>query len=233
MDPSPLDNPVWACLSGAHRQFAEGDGLALRYRRGFSPIAALAEPTEAAYAALARLAAPDEYLHLGLIEVNPVPPGWKVEVEQPVLQMVGTAPVARRPSEFTPVVLGDADVPAMLALTSLTHPGPFGPLTHQLGTYIGVKVDGRLVAIAGERFALPGHREISAVCTHPDWQGRGLARLLMTRLIDAMLRDGITPFLHVLEANTAAVGLYERMGFRKRFIFTLRVLRYDPAAGSR
>ncbi len=229
MDPSPLDHVVWACLSGPHREFAEGTGLALRYGRGYSPIAALAEPSAAAYAALVALTQPGEQISLPFTENHPTPPPWVIELEKPVLQMVCPVPVAERPSDFRPVVLSDVDVPAMLALTELTHPGPFGPFTNRLGTYLGVKIGGRLVAMAGERFAVPGFREISAVCTHPDWQGRGLARLLMGRLAAAMFREGRTPFLHVLEENRTAIGLYERMGFRPRRVITLRVLRLGAA----
>jgi ribosomal protein S18 acetylase RimI-like enzyme len=225
MDRSPLDHSVWTCLSGPHRAFAEGGDLALRYRRGFSPIAALAEPTVAACRALAAVTDPGEQLSLGQTEPLPLSPEWALEVEAPVLQMVATAPVDERPVEVAPVVLGEADVPAMVALTALTHPGPFGPLTHRLGTYLGIKVDGKLVAMAGLRFLLPAHREISAVCTHPDWQGRGFARLLMTRLMTAIRHDGLTPILHVLESNTTAVGLYERLGFQRRRTVTLLVLR--------
>jgi predicted GNAT family acetyltransferase len=145
--------------------------------------------------------------------------------------MVCAGPIEERADGYEPVVLGDADVPAMLALTELTHPGPFGPLTHRLGTYIGIKIEGRLVAMAGERFVLPGYREISAVCTHPDWQGRGFARRLMARLAAAIYDSGLTPFLHVLAANHPAIALYERLGFRHRRTFTLQVLRRAAAPG--
>lgn len=228
MDSSPLDDPIWNCLNGSHRAFAEGDGLARRYRRGFPPLGAIAKPTEAAYEALAALVAPDEPLGIGSPEIMPRPPGWIVEEEATVQQMVCAGPVAGRPAPAKPVVLGDTDIPAMLALTELTHPGPFGPLTHRLGRYLGIKVDGRLVAMAGERFALPGFREISAVCTHPDWQGRGFARLLMTHLVADIYGAGLVPFLHVLTSNTAAT-LYERLGFRQRRTFLIQMLRRAPA----
>ncbi len=225
MDPSPLDDPVWNCLAGAHRPHADGDGLARRYRRGFAPIGAIAEPTPAAYAALAALVDPDEALGIGGPELLAQPPGWIVEEEGTVQQMVCAGLIAGRPGPVTPVALGDADVPAMLALTGLTQPGPFGPFSLRLGLYLGIKIDGRLVAMAGERFALPGFREISAVCTHPDWQGRGFARLLMTRLAADIYGAGLVPFLHVLTTNTSAAGLYERMGFRRRRTFALQMLR--------
>ena len=120
MDQSRLDNVVWACLSGPHREFAEGGALALRYRRGYSPIAALAEPSAAAYAELAALSQRDEQIFLPFAGDRPPSP-WIVEVEEPVLQMIATAPIVERPAEFAPVRLGDADVPAMMALT----PGSF------------------------------------------------------------------------------------------------------------
>jgi predicted GNAT family acetyltransferase len=225
MTSSPLDNPVWACLSGAHRAYADGNDLARRYRRGYSPIAAVAEETESAYQELAALAGPDEVLATGVTDRHPLPPEW-VEIEQgTILQMVADRRLAERPAAVRPVVLSESDAPAMLALAGLTQPGPFGPLTHQLGSYLGIKVDSRLVAMAGQRFRLPDHQEISAVCTHPDWRGRGFARLLVTRLAASIHDAGLTPFLHVLASNTPAISLYERLGFRARRTFVMRMLR--------
>ena len=225
MASAPLDNPVWACLNGEHRRFSDGDGLARRYRRGFSPIAALAGPGTGPLEALAQLTEAGETLATGFVSPGPIPSGWEVEAEASVLQMVSTAPIAARPADVEPVALGEGDAAAMMELTELTHPGPYGPRTHQLGAYLGIKAAGRLVAMAGERMVLPGFREISAVCTHPDWQGRGCARLLITRLADGIRREGRIPFLHVLASNAAAIGLYERLGFRTRLASAMRVLR--------
>jgi predicted GNAT family acetyltransferase len=112
--------------------------------------------------------------------------------------------------------LSEANIPEMLALTSLTHPGPFRPHTYTLGTYLGIHVNGRLIAMAGQRMHLPGHREISAVCTHPEFTGRGLARMLVSRLVDAVFDEGLTPFLHVEESNVRAQAVYTSLGFAER-----------------
>ncbi len=112
-----------------------------------------------------------------------------------------------------PVVLTLADAAEMSELAELTHPGPFGPELVRLGVYVGVRDQGRLVAMAGQRRRLPGFVEISGVCTHPDWQGRGLARALMNRVAHEIQRHGDTPWLNVLEENTRAVALYTRMGY--------------------
>jgi len=112
----------------------------------------------------------------------------------------------------------------MLDLVAITQPGPFGPRTGELGEYFGVIDAGRLVAMAGERMHAGALREISGVCTHPDFQGRGLARRLIERLIRLEVRRNQTPFLHVMRDNIHARGLYERMGFRHHREVALRVI---------
>jgi predicted GNAT family acetyltransferase len=114
------------------------------------------------------------------------------------------------------VTLGGRDVDDMLALVELTHPGPFRRRTVELGNFVGVRRDGRLLAMAGERMWIGDYREVSAVCTHPDAQGRGLARTLMAHVINRMLAAGQTPFLHVLSTNERAIATYEGLGFVRR-----------------
>ena len=113
----------------------------------------------------------------------------------------------------------------MLELTTLTKPGPFGPRTHELGTYIGIRDGARLAAMAGERLKVPGFTEVSAVCTHPDFLGRGYAGILMSKVMQGVRERGETPFLHVREDNTRAIGLYERLGFTTRHKGHFAVLR--------
>jgi predicted GNAT family acetyltransferase len=121
-------------------------------------------------------------------------------------------------------VLSEADIPEMLALTALTHPGPFRSHTYTLGTYLGIRVDSRLAAMAGQRMHLPGYREISAVCTHPDFQGRGYARTVVSRLVAETFERGLVPFLHVEEANERAQALYNALGFVERARLPLLVI---------
>jgi predicted GNAT family acetyltransferase len=125
-------------------------------------------------------------------------------------------------------VLSEADVPDMLALTALTHPGPFRSQTYTLGTYLGIRVDGRLAAMGGQRMHVPGYREISAVCTHPDFQGRGYARRLVSRLVAETFDRGLVPFLHVEEANQRAQTVYRGLGFVERARLPLLVIERLP-----
>ena len=118
-------------------------------------------------------------------------------------------------------VLSAADVDDMLALVELTHPGPFRERTIELGNFVGIRQHGRLLAMAGERMWIGDHREVSAVCTHPEAQGRGYARALMGRVINRMLRAGQTPFLHVESANERAIAMYQGIGFIQRAEFPL------------
>ena len=224
MNETLLNNPVWHSLGGAHAQLGRSNALARRYRQEVTPIGAVAEPTDAAYAALAQLTELGDVLYLGTSENPPLPACWVLEVEKPMLQMHLTKP-AQTPAPVEFRELGPADSARMVALAELTHPGPFGPEAWRMGRYIGVFEQDKLVAMAGQRFTLPGLREISAVCTHPDWQGRGLARALMNHLAAQIQRDQNMPFLHVVEENQRASGLYERMGFVTARRLWVRVIR--------
>ncbi|MFB6478836.1 GNAT family N-acetyltransferase [Streptomyces virginiae] len=210
-----LDNPVWAALTGPHREFAEfaPAGLAARYTLDTSPFAALADPRDLrAWADLAALVGPGEEVWVtGLLTP---PPGWETVVSVPGVQLDGRA--VRVGAEPEAIRLGPADVKDMLELVGLTRPGPFLDRTVELGTYLGVRHEGRLVAMAGERMRPTGWSEISAVCTHPDHRGRGLAGRLVRAVAAEVRERGDRPFLHAAEANTGAVRLYEAMGFTLR-----------------
>lgn len=211
---SPLDNPVWGSLNGAHRAFAEYSGSgAARYRLDTNVFAALSDPEDpAAWADLAALVGPGQEVWLtGLLTP---PAGWGTVAVVPGVQLDGRAVRVEHAPDA--VRLGPADVEEMTALVKLTEPGPFLPGTVGLGTYLGIRHEGRLVAMAGERMRPPGWTEISAVCTHPDFRGRGLAARLV-RSVAAGIRDrGELPFLHAAAGNTGAVRLYGSMGFTLR-----------------
>lgn len=215
MSPEVLDNPVWSALTGPHRGFAElgPAGLAARYTGDASPFAALCDPADpAAWADLAALAGPGEGVWVtGLLTP---PPGWETELAIPGVQLDGRAVRAVTAPEAVP--LGPADVPEMLELVDLTRPGPFLDRTVELGTYLGIRHEGRLVAMAGERMRPAGWSEISAVCTHPEHRGRGLAGRLIRAVAAAVRERGDSPFLHAAAENTGALRLYASMGFELR-----------------
>jgi predicted GNAT family acetyltransferase len=131
------------------------------------------------------------------------------------------------------VRLGPEHAPQAVELATLTHPGPFGPRTIELGEYFGYFEGDTLIAMAGERMQAGSLREISGVCTHPNFQGRGLAKRLMITLIQRQMQRGETPFLHVMRANTSARRLYERMGFRNHREVVVRVVSLDAQSAPR
>ncbi len=210
----PLDRPVWTALSGRQAGFAAGDARALRYRPEINILAAAADDSSEALAALAALVPPGGRIATVEGAETPVPPGLTVVKQAMLAQMVLERPVLAEPLDF--LDLGDADAPEMVALATLTEPGPFVESTHRLGEFIGIRMDGQLVAMSGERMRAPGLTEVSAVCTHPDWRGRGLAGKLMRVVMARIVARGETPFLHSYASNAGAIALYEKLGFRVR-----------------
>ena len=232
----PLDNIFWAALSGPHAHLASGAGDARRYARGFSPILGFADPRQPDFAALAPFCEPGEQFYCEGW-TGPAPADWRIEFEATMMRMVWDAPAPEDDPAADAIALGAAHADQALALATLTRPGPFGPRTIELGDYFGYFHDsdgdhdgkGELVAMAGERTAAPGLREISGVCTRPGWEGRGLARRLMLKLVRRQLARGETPFLHVMSANARAREFYLRMGFRDWCETPVRVVSYRPA----
>jgi ribosomal protein S18 acetylase RimI-like enzyme len=212
----PLDNPVWHALCGPHRGFATRHGLAAHYPREVAAFSAIVEVSPQAYADLARGLPPDSEARLVRARTEPVPDGWSVVNDVLLLQMEAHD-CDGLPADGPPVVtLGPRDRAAVLALVELTQPGPFGPRTLEMGHYIGVFERGQLLAMAGERMRLDAFVELSAICTHPQARGRGLAEQLTRRLMHAALQRGQQPFLHVLPHNLGAISLYRRLGFATR-----------------
>jgi ribosomal protein S18 acetylase RimI-like enzyme len=217
-----LDNPIWFALTTEHRFLARSHGLARRYPQDVSPLAALRSPTNDAFADLQRLVSPSE--HVAFFTAGPVdvPGDWHVDRSRWIEQMICDVPLASPP--VAPLPLGPTDVPEMLELTAATEPGPFLPQTIQMGNYFGIRAsNGRLVAMAGERLQSTEFVEISAVCTHPEFRGRGYARDLTTFLAAQILAAGKIPFLHVKSENGAKV-VYEKIGFRLRAAIYLTVI---------
>jgi ribosomal protein S18 acetylase RimI-like enzyme len=208
-----LDNIIWHALSGAQAIYAAGTGSVRRYARGFSPIAGFAEPEHPDFAALAPYCETGEQLYCSGWS-GPCPTGWQVDAETTLIKMVWEEPMPAVDEAPHAVRLGPEHAQQALDLAALTRPGPFGLRTIELGEYFGCFEGDRLIAMAGERMLAGPLREISGVCTHPDHQGKGLARQLMTQLIRREMQRGELPFLHVMGPNMGARRLYERMGFR-------------------
>ncbi|MET7453430.1 GNAT family N-acetyltransferase [Streptomyces sp. NPDC005574] len=209
-----LDNPALASLTGPHAHFAERRGRVLRYPLDVSPWLALPDdPGPDDWADLAALTGPGGEVPLAGFR-GQVPDGWEITFRLEGVQLVDDGLTAAPDAEA--VVLGPADVPEMLDLVALTRPGPFLPRTVELGTYLGIRRAGRLVAMAGERLHPPGWTEISAVCTDPAFRGEGLASRLVLAVAHGIRERGETPFLHTGAGNTNAVRLYESLGFRLR-----------------
>jgi ribosomal protein S18 acetylase RimI-like enzyme len=222
-----LDNVIWQALTTRHARFAECSGRARRFVREVSPLTAFEEENEEGYAALAGLVGVDGTAALFLDREYEARSGWELVAGAPMLQMVcanGGGQPARSDSPEI-VQLGVQDSPEMVELATLTKPGPFNSRTHELGTYVGIRWEGKLVAMAGERLKVPGYTEVSAVCTHPDQTGKGYARVLMTEIMRGIRDRGEIPFLHVRRANTRAIGVYEQLGFRTRAMPHFAVLR--------
>ncbi|MDT9001359.1 GNAT family N-acetyltransferase [Paucibacter sp. APW11] len=218
-----LDRPVWASL--LHRpDLSEGGGLARRYRRDVNLFASARDDSKASQRALAALVGDGESLYVLQVPEIQVPDGLTALRVAQGVQMIAARAVAAPDDAGDFVELGDADAPEMLALARLTEPGPFLARTHHMGRFVGIRVAGRLAAMAGERMGFPGYAEVSGVCTHPEHRGRGLARQLSARIAHDIQRRGEQAFLHAWASNQAAIALYQSLGFEHRAAVQVAVL---------
>ncbi len=218
-----LDRPVWAALATRHAALSLGDGRARRYAPDVNLFASARDDSAEAHAAVRNLVNPGEKVFVLQVPMIVVPDGFGVLKAATGVQMVATAPVSPDVSaEIVP--LTDTDAPEMLPLATLTEPGPFLSRTHVMGRFLGVRIGGRLAAMAGERFSFPGFTEVSGVCTHPDFRGKGLARRLSATVTARIQARGEQPFLHAWMSNEPAIRLYESLGFEIRAAVDVKVL---------
>lgn len=219
-----LDRPAWNGLHTAHAAFAEGNSLAVQYPPTIVPFAAVADNSAESLGALTALAKPDQVM--ALVEAGEVviPRGFAIVNEGILVQMTAEQP-------YEPIAdprieaLTDADAEEMLALALLTKPGPFTLGAQKLGKFWGVRTDGKIVAMAGQRLRVPGYTELSGLCTHPDYQGRGLGALLFRFVAGEIAANGEIAFLHAFSTNTVAISLYKKLGFGIREEMKLRVIK--------
>lgn len=214
MPSHPLDNPAYAALSGPHAHFAERKGNVSRYPVDVCPFIGLPDgPSERDWVDLAALSGPGTTVALAGVDAGP-PTDWQLTWHLPGVQMIDHCVAAAPDAEA--VRLTAADVPEMLALVEQTRPGPFLTRTIEMGSYLGIRREGRLVAMAGERLHPPGWTEISAICTAADFRGNGLGTRLTRAVAHHIRQRGETPFLHAAGTNTNAIRLYQSLGFRLR-----------------
>ena len=218
-----LDNIMWNCLTGPHAKYAAGAGQVRRYAQGFSPILGFAHPHNPDFTELEKVCSPGEsfYCH---IWSTAAPAGWQVDKETTMFKMVWQAAMPEGDAAPDAVPLRPEHASQAVALAQLTNPGPFGIRTPELGEYFGYFDGDRLIAMAGERMCAGELHEVSGICTHPDFQGRGLARKLTLKLVRRQMQRGKTPFLHVMHSNSSARALYEKMGFRNYLETVVRVI---------
>jgi predicted GNAT family acetyltransferase len=219
-----LDNPIWHSLLTEHASFAEGDDLARRYPAEVSPLAGIKEQSRQAYDALGELLAPQEPVVLFLEETPRPPEGWKILRNFLMDQMVCTTPPRVIAQDSHIEELGVDDVPEMIALAELTEPGPFRKRTIEFGGYAGIRSAGRLAAMTGQRTHPAGFTEVSAVGTHPDFRGRGYAKVLVSAVARSIDARNETPFLGVRQDNASAIRVYQSLGFVTRRALYVSVL---------
>jgi ribosomal protein S18 acetylase RimI-like enzyme len=222
-----LDNVIWQALTTRQACFAEASGSARKFPSEVGPLSAFGGGDADGFESLAALLGDQDLGVLFLEHPYEAREGWKWIAGAALVQMVGENAEAATHSngKHEPLELGLGDLPEMIELTHLTKPGPFGRRTHELGTYLGIRHGKKLVAMAGERLKVPGFTEVSAVCTHPDYLGRGYASTLMLEVMRRIRARDETPFLHVRGDNERAIALYERLGFRTRWTGHFAVLK--------
>lgn len=218
-----LENIIWNTLAGPHVRFTVGTAQARRYATGLSPIAGFPAAGNPDFSALAPYCLPGEQIYCDGWS-GPVPAGWQLNAESTMIKMTWDAPLPIEDPAIDAVRLRAEHADRALELAQRMQPGPFGLRTLELGDYFGCFSGTRLVAMAGERFHAGSFREISGVCTDAEFQGRGLARRLMLKLVRRQLLRGEQPFLHVMSANDRARALYQRMGFRDVLETVVRVV---------
>lgn len=218
-----LDRPVWNALHRSHAALAEGGPLARRYPPGIIPFGAARDDSPESLAALAALLGPGETMVVAETTPLSIPPGLRVETTFTIVQMILTGPLPAL-ADTRIVRLDEADADEMFALGTLCRPGPFTRRAQALGDFHGIRIGGRIAAMAGTRMRTEGYAELSGVSTHPDFRGQGLARLLSVHVARRFLADGDTPFLHAFTTNAAAIGLYESIGFETRTTLDVTVV---------
>lgn len=223
-----LDNIVWHTLSGPHLPFAMGNAGVRRYVEGFPAFVGFADRTNPDFIGLATLVNPGEQVYYDGLATISLPQAWSVEAECSIQKMLWNASMPPPDESLHTRHPGPSDATAAMQLVDLTRPGPFSPRSLELGEYIGVYNGPHLFAMAGARHCAGGYREISGVCTHPDFQGQGWARRLVLALIRRNMQAQQKIFLRVLLEHEQLHRLYLGMGFDDYAVSLARTIKYAP-----
>ncbi len=225
-----LDRPVWNSLDTVHKRFSVGLDCARRFESDINPLAAARDESDESLAQLAAILPVTGSIVVAQLAPIVCPTGARATFEAQGVQMTFDGTIPEVAGSHPVVRLTEADSPEMLELANLTRPGPFAARTYLLGEFWGVKQDGKLIAMAGERMKQPGYTELSGVCTRPDHQGKGLGRQLCYAVLRRIFGRNEIPYLHVFASNSRAIHLYEAMGFRERIrINVMQLERADIA----
>ncbi len=214
-----LDNMIWNAITTGNNDIAYVEGDIGRYRRDIAPFAGMREFTDKNLQRLYEFIPAGEKVAISSLNKMEHNTGkWKLLQPMDITQMICEFPVYSFKTENSGLItpLTDEHIPQMLELTALTKPGPFLQRTIEFGNYFGIFINGRLAAMAGQRMHPLPYMEVSAVCTHPDFRGKGYAKALMLHVMKIILDNSFIPFLHVLTSNTSAFKLYESIGYRTR-----------------
>jgi len=220
-----LDNPVWEALTKEDKRFNIGTPALAYFPEDVSPFVGMEHWDEEDLDRMESLLPAERGFSVMIAGEVMIPPTFDILFTTPLYQMTCTHLKPIDHAGATIQHLGEADVPAMLALTAMTKPGPFLQHTIDFGNYVGIYEHGELLAMAGERLHLRGYTEVSAVCTHPDHLGKGYAAQLMTNACERIMKQGNIPFLHVKTNNLRAIRKYEQLGFTKRADFYFAVVK--------
>jgi GNAT superfamily N-acetyltransferase len=212
MDQSKLDNPAWNSLNETHTQFAIGNKQIKFYRPEICLFGGI-NTSQPDLISFARTYGLSSFFVIG--EEPPTSPGLIIEKELVCIQMVCLASIQTRYTENI-IELSEQHKEELSALVNLVQPGYFTEGTSLMGDYFGIFKHDQLVAVTGERMKMFDFTEISAVVTHPDFTGKGLAKQLVAFTANKNFDQGIVPYLHVAETNTNAIQLYQRLGFVTR-----------------
>ncbi len=211
-----LDNPIWHALNSGSKKFAFGKEKVLLINRDMGFFAGLPDYTSENLDELYRFLEPGQRVILFPSRELLLDKKWKIHNKHKLLQLVCCRDFSKLEAEPEIKVLEQNVVEEMLSLTQLTRPGPFLKKTIEFGDYFGFFLGGKLVSMAGSRLSPSPYTEVSAVCTHPDFAGKGISKRVLPFVLQQIQQRGTIPFLHLYPENTPALRLYSSLGFVER-----------------